>query len=91
MTEASLLRNARYRRSAKGRAAELRYKRSAKGKVANARYRQSEKGKAAAARYRRSAAGKAADARYKAKLDVASPLTGRRLQRGLLDDSRWWG
>jgi hypothetical protein len=40
MTDASRLRKARYRRSAKGRAAKLRYKRSAKGKVTNARYRQ---------------------------------------------------
>ena len=69
MTDARL-RKARYRRSAKGRAAKARYKRSAKGKVA-------EKAKAVAARYRRSAKGKAAqaraDARYsRAKLAEAS-------------------
>jgi hypothetical protein len=76
MTDASRLRKARYRRSAKGQATRLRYQRSAEGKAAKARYKQSEKGKAAAACYRRSPAGKAvrarADARYKAKLAEAS-------------------
>jgi hypothetical protein len=51
-SEAVRLRKARYRRSAKGKAAAGRYKRSAKGKAANARYRQSEKGKAANAKAR---------------------------------------
>jgi hypothetical protein len=55
-SEADRLRKARYRRSAKGKAAAnaatSRYRRSAKGKAANARYKQSEKGKAANAKAR---------------------------------------
>jgi hypothetical protein len=46
-------RNARYKRSAKGQAANKRYKRSPKGIAADTRYRQSEKGKMTA--YRSSA------------------------------------
>jgi len=46
-SEAARLRKARYRRSAKGKAAASRYKRSAKGKAVQARYGRSEKGKAA--------------------------------------------
>jgi hypothetical protein len=70
-SEAARLRKARYRRSAKGKAAAKaaasRYKRSAKGKAANARYRRSEKGKAVAMRYRHSSAGKAANAKARAR------------------------
>jgi len=65
-SEAARLRKARYRRSAKGKAAAKaaagRYKRSAKGKAANARYRQSEKGKAAAMRYHARHKQRSADA-----------------------------
>jgi hypothetical protein len=55
---AARLRNARYKRSAKRKAANARYKRSAKGKAANARYRHSPKGKATQARLERSARAK---------------------------------
>ena len=51
-SEAARLRKARYRRSAKGKAAASRYKRSAKGKAVQARYGRSEKGKAAEKRKR---------------------------------------
>jgi hypothetical protein len=61
-SEAARLRKARYRRSAKGKAAASRYKRSAKGKAAQARYGLSEKGKAAAKRYRARHKERSADA-----------------------------
>jgi hypothetical protein len=75
ISEATRLRKARYRRSAKGRAAgaaaQARYRRSAKGKAATARYRRSEKRKAAnakaCARYRQSEKGKATAMRYRAR------------------------
>ena len=55
-SEATRLRKARYKRSAKGkataRAARVRYRQSEKGKAANARYGPSEKGRAARKRYR---------------------------------------
>ena len=62
-SEATRLRKARYRRSAKGKAAASRYRHSAKGKAAQARYGLSEKGKATTARYGRSEKGKAANAK----------------------------
>jgi hypothetical protein len=51
-SEAERLRQARYKRSAKGKATEARYRQSEKGKAANSRYWRSEKGKAAAKRKR---------------------------------------
>src|SRR3974390_352988 len=58
---------ARYRLSAKGKAASACYKRSAKGKAANVRYRHSPKGRATSARADRSAKGIARRARAKAR------------------------
>ena len=66
-SETARLRKARYKRSAKGKAAASRYKRSAKGKAAQVRYELSEKGKAATKRYRSSSAGKAANAKARAR------------------------
>jgi len=45
MNNPTRLQKARYRRSAKGKAADARYKRSAKGRAASARYKQTEKRK----------------------------------------------
>jgi hypothetical protein len=79
MNSPARLRKARYRRSAKGQAADARYKHSAKGKAASARYKQSEKGKAAAKLYRQSNAGKAAQAKAKARYRLdASRAASRR-------------
>ena len=61
-SEAERLRRSRYKRGAKGKAANARYRRSAKGKAAAKRYWLSEKGKAVVKRYQRSSAGKAANA-----------------------------
>jgi hypothetical protein len=65
-SESERLRKARYRRSAKGKAAavaaQARYERSAKGKAANARYWRSEKGKATAAKARARRKERSADA-----------------------------
>jgi len=71
---AARLRNARWKRTAKGKAANARYKRSAKGKAANARYRRSPKGKATQARFERTVRAKARHARAKArKAKVRAP------------------
>jgi hypothetical protein len=64
MNSPARLRKARYRRSAKGQAAD------ARGKAASERYKRSEKGKAAAKRYRQSNTGKAAQAKAKARYKI---------------------
>jgi len=50
--------DARYRQSAKGKAAAKRYQQSEKGKLASAKYAQSEKGRASLAKYQQSEKGK---------------------------------
>ena len=65
MSSPRSLRDARYKRSPKGKAASARYRRSAKGKAVVARYKHSAKGKATEIRYKRSAKGKAVVSRYR--------------------------
>jgi hypothetical protein len=66
-----ITRNARYKKTPKGKASYKRYAHSPKGKATKARYARSAKAKAQQAQYRLSPAGKAtrakARARYRAK------------------------
>ena len=57
-------RNAKYRKSAKGKASRAKYIKSAKRKASRAKYKKSAKGKAATAKYRKTAKYKANKAKY---------------------------
>jgi hypothetical protein len=63
VSDAMTTRNARYKQTPKGKAANRRYRHSAKGKATDARYKRTRKYKAWEAAYRRSERGKAASAK----------------------------